>query len=67
MMRKCESCGTMIRVKEHGAIPPASYDPLIDVAYENIKRWGGRDQDHQLIAKVGGMAHVEAMRSQVAL
>lgn len=43
------------------------YDPLIDIAYEQVKKGRARDCDRQLIERVGGMEHVEAMRSRVVL
>jgi hypothetical protein len=55
------------KVREPSALGNAPYDPLIDIAYEMVKKGQGRQMDHELIARVGGMEHVEAMRAQVRL
>jgi hypothetical protein len=57
----------LVRAREPNALGSAPYDPLIDIAYESIKKGWNRTGDQELIDRVGGMEHVEAMRSQVRL
>jgi hypothetical protein len=66
--RICEACGQVHRVKEPSTLGQARYDPLIDIAYENITSRGyKRQQDYERIEMAGGLEHVRAMRSRVAL
>jgi hypothetical protein len=71
MTKHCERCGSRIRVKEPTAIGTAPYDRLLDVAYEQINSRNTplelRRQAEQRMARVGGVEHFEAMRSQVRL
>ena len=72
MTRICEGCGQPRRVKEPNALGTARYDPLIDIAYEQLTSRHGvpqelRRQAERRVALAGGIEHVRAMRSPVQL
>jgi hypothetical protein len=70
MMKKvvCEKCGCVHKVREPSTLGQARYDPLIDIAYENLTSRGEkRREDYWRIEMAGGLEHVRAIRSRIAL
>jgi hypothetical protein len=60
------------RVKEPNALGQAPYDPLIDIAYEQMLGTYHANSEFKRMAEkrveeAGGMEHIKAMRSRIRL